>query len=165
MASSDRPDPRSNLPSRPATPPFHAPDISAWLAQASPVALDRADFGVIEVDDDGVILFYNAFESGFTGMAPEDVVGRAFFTDVAPCSNNPLFRGRFREGLQQETFDVSLPYTLTYRLRPTLVHIRLLRRDGRNWILVTPRTQRDTPDASRATPPHREAKLQRTSRA
>lgn len=119
MASSDRPDPRSNLPSRPATPPFHAPDISAWLAQASPVALDRADFGVIEVDDDGVVLFYNTFESDFTGMAPEDVVGRAFFTDVAPCSNNPLFRGRFRDGLQQQTFDVSLPYTLTYRLRPT----------------------------------------------
>jgi len=165
MASSDRPSPRPNSASRPAAPPFHAPDIAAWLVQAPPAALDRADFGVIEVDDDGVVLFYNVFEAEFTGMAPEDVVGRAFFTDVAPCSNNPLFRGRFRDGLRQETFDVSLPYTLTYRLRPTLVHIRLLRRDGRNWILVTPRTQRDTPDASSAAPPHREAKLQRKSRA
>lgn len=124
--------------------PFYAARLGHWLSQATRFDLDALGFGVIEVDDDGVVVFYNRFESEFTGMAPEDVVGRSFFTDVAPCTHNPLFFGRFREGLTQEDYDATLRYTLTYRLRPTLVNVRIIRHDGRNWILVTPNTRRDS---------------------
>lgn len=115
-----------------------------WLSQASRAEMDAVDFGIIEVDDDGVVLFYNSFESEFSGMAKDEVMGRSFFTDVAPCSNNPLFFGRFREGLTEETHETSLRYTLTYRLRPTLVNVRILRHKGRNWVLITPHTRTDS---------------------
>lgn len=135
----------ATLPTRsPQSLPFHAPKLGAWLDSASRENLDALSFGVIEVDDDGAVVFYNRYESEFTGLAPEDVVGRSFFTDVAPCTNNPLFFGRFRDGLEEDVYDVSLRYTLTYRLRPTLVNVRLVRYNERNWILVTPHTARDT---------------------
>ena len=124
--------------------PFDAPRLGAWLDSASRDELDALTFGVIEVDDDGAVVFYNRYESEFTGLAPEDVVGRSFFSDVAPCTNNPLFFGRFRDGLEQDVYDTSLRYTLTYRLRPTLVDVRIARYNGRNWILVTPNTTRDS---------------------
>ncbi len=134
----------SSLTRSPQLLPFHAPKLGAWLDSASGDDLDALTFGVIEVDDDGAVVFYNRYESEFTGLAPEDVVGRSFFTDVAPCTNNSLFFGRFRDGLKEDGYDASLRYTLTYRLRPTLVNVRIVRYNDRNWILVAPHTARDT---------------------
>jgi photoactive yellow protein len=134
----------SSLTRSPQSLPFHAPKLGAWLDSASRADLDALSFGAIEVDDDGAVVFYNRYESEFTGFAPGDVVGRSFFTDVAPCTHNPLFFGRFRAGLEEEEYDASLRYTLTYRLRPTLVNVRIVRYNDRNWILVSPHTARDT---------------------
>ena len=100
-------------------------------------ALNALDFGVIRVDDAGEIQFYNRYESELAGVDPEDAEGKNFFTQVAPCTNNRLFFGRFKDGVENGSMDASFPYTFTYKLRPMLVDIRLHRGpDGSNWILV-----------------------------
>ena len=57
---------------------------------------NRLPFGFITVDRDGVILAFNAFETRYSGLTPEEVAGRSFFRDVAPCTSVQEFEGRFR---------------------------------------------------------------------
>lgn len=116
---------------------FHDEALAEKLDAASESELNAADFGIIAVDDDGVILFYNEAEADLSGMRPDEVVGRNFFTQVAPCTNNRLFRGRFEKGVEAGTMDKTFSYTYTYKMHPTLVNIRLCRdAGGTNWILV-----------------------------
>jgi photoactive yellow protein len=118
---------------------FEAADLDARLAATSDEALDDAPFGLIRVGRDGVVQFYNQFESEFAGVAPSDALDRNFFTEVAPCSNNSLFYGRFKKLRDRDAYDDRFSYTFTYKMRPTLVHVRMLNdTDGRHWIAVNP---------------------------
>jgi len=116
---------------------FQGDRLDTKLGQAAPEDLNRADFGVIKIDDDGEILFFNKYESDLSGVAPEEAVGKNFFTEIAPCTNNRLFRGRFKKGLRKNDLDETFTYTYTYRMQPTLVTIHLYRDSrGANWIMV-----------------------------
>ncbi len=111
------------------------------LAQQSPDHLDRADYGVVQVDDGGGIIFYNRYESELAGLEPESVKGKNFFTQVAPCTNNRLFYGKFKDGVGKGELALSMPYTFTYKMRPTNVFVQL-HHDGAtstNWVLVKKR--------------------------
>jgi photoactive yellow protein len=116
---------------------FDDDDLGEKLRHASDEQLDNAPFGIIKVDDEGTIEFFNQYESELSGMDPEEVTGRNFFTQVAPCTNNRLFRGRFKKGVRRGELDETFSYTYTYKMRPTLVDIYLYRdEDGNNWITV-----------------------------
>ena len=118
---------------------FDAPSLDDWLAAASEEELDDAPFGLIRVDSQGIVQFYNHFESDFAGVAPSDARGKNFFTEVAPCSNNSLFYGRFKKLRDRDAYDDRFNYTFTYKMRPTLVHVRMMDdADGRHWIVVNP---------------------------
>lgn len=120
-----------------APPSFDAPDLADALAGLDGPALDALPFGVIRVTDAGVIEHFNTYESTLSGLSPASVVGRNFFLDVAPCTNNRLFLGRFRDGVRRGELDASFAYTYTYRMTPTLVNIRLCRAgDGSSWVCV-----------------------------
>jgi photoactive yellow protein len=112
-------------------------DVGEKLRHASEEQLNGANFGIIQIDDEGEVLFFNQYESDLSGVDPEDARGRNFFTQVAPCTNNRLFRGRFKKGVRRGDLDETFTYTYTYKMRPTLVDVRLYRDDsGNNWILV-----------------------------
>jgi photoactive yellow protein len=55
------------------------------------------------------------------------VIGRKFFTEVAPCTNNFMVAHRFET--EPELDDV-IDYVFTFRLAPLKVHLRLLKRPG-----------------------------------
>jgi photoactive yellow protein len=112
-------------------------DLANKLRHASDEQLDNAPFGIIKVDDEGTVEFFNSYEAELSGMDPEEVEGRNFFTQVAPCTNNRLFRGRFKKGVRRDELDETFTYTYTYKMRPTLVDVHLYRDDaGNNWITV-----------------------------
>jgi photoactive yellow protein len=116
---------------------FDDDDLGENLRHASDEQLDNAPFGIIQVDDEGTIEFFNQYESDLSGMDAEEVKDRNFFTQVAPCTNNRLFRGRFKKGVRRGELDETFSYTYTYKMRPTLVDIHLYRdEDGNNWITV-----------------------------
>lgn len=119
---------------------FDSDDIDEKLYQASHEQLNKADFGIVRVDDKGCVEFYNRYESELAGVAPEDAKGRNFFTHLAPCSNNRIFQGRFKKGIRSGEMDEQFTYTFTYKMRPTLVDIRLIRdSQSNNWVLVRKR--------------------------
>jgi photoactive yellow protein len=116
---------------------FEDDDLASKAMHADKSTLDSADFGVIQVDDDGIVQFFNKYESELSGVDPSAAEGKNFFNELAPCSNNRLFRGRFKEGIRKGELKERFTYTYTYKMRPTLVEVRLCRSsDGRNWIFV-----------------------------
>ena len=106
-------------------------------------ALGRSDadaqpFGIVQVTDDGTIRLYNKYESELAGVAPTAAEGRNFFTQVAPCTNNRLVYGKFKDGIAAGQLDAEFNYTFTYKMKPTNVKIRLLRHAASktNWVFV-----------------------------
>ena len=99
---------------------------------------DSSDFGIVEVDDAGVIKLYNKYESDLASIAPDAAEGKNFFTQVAPCTNNRLFYGRFQEGVKGNDLNAEMDYVFTYKMRPTRVKIHMYRdpREGRNFVFV-----------------------------
>lgn len=119
---------------------FESPNVGEQLKEVSEETLNAADFGIIRLDDDGIVQFFNEYESNLSGVAPEDALGQNYFNELAPCSNNRVFYGRFRDGLNKGEMDEHFTYTFTYKMRPTLVDVHLYRDDaGNNWIMVRKR--------------------------
>jgi len=115
---------------------------SSLLSNLDMLSRDQANstpYGVVKVDDAGVVQLYNRWESDMAGVAPTAAEGKNFFTQVAPCTNNRLFFGRFKDGVSKGELDAEFNYTFTYKMRPTNVSIRLFRhRNSRtNWVFVT----------------------------
>ncbi len=113
-------------------------DLHRRLATMTRPQLDQLLAGVIQLDDAGIVLLYNRAESKFSGLAPEAVLGRHMFGDVAPCTNNALVWGRFAEGVASGRLDARIAYTFSFRMRPTNVHLHLYRdpTTRTNWLIV-----------------------------
>lgn len=97
--------------------------------------LDAAPFGIIGLADDHRAVSYNRAESELSGLSTERVLGRHFFTEVAPCTNNYMVAQRFET---EAELDATIDYVFTLRMKPTPVTLRLLRRPGarRQFLLV-----------------------------
>jgi photoactive yellow protein len=107
---------------------FTGLDLLDRLEAADDAALDRAPFGVVAMTDDGVVASYNMAESRLAGLTPEKVVGRHFFSAVAPCTNNFMVAQRFET---EPVLDAVVDYVFTLRMQPTKVRLRLLKQPGR----------------------------------
>ncbi len=110
-------------------------DVLDQLLAADDDTLDGLPFGVIGMDDDHRVVLYNRAESALSGLSPERVLGRHFFSEVAPCTNNFMVAHRFEA---EEELDADVDYVFTLRMKPTPVRLRLLRRAGaaRQFLLV-----------------------------
>ena len=86
---------------------------------------DRQRFGIIALDSHAQVKIFNAAEARLSGLSVTEVLGRNFFTEVAPCTASRLFRGRFRQGIQEGSLDAHFYYTFTYRIRPISAHVHM----------------------------------------
>jgi photoactive yellow protein len=67
----------------------------ATLDARPDATLDALPFGVIVLDPAGVIHRYNEAEARLARLDRRSVLGRRFFSDVAPCTATPGFQGKF----------------------------------------------------------------------
>ena len=95
------------------------------IDRMSEAELDKLPFGAIRLDKEGKILSYNVTESKLTGRDPKRVMGRNFFTDVAPCTNVQAFAGRFREGVAKGDMHIIFPYRFDFEMAPRDVTVTL----------------------------------------
>ncbi len=105
----------------------------------SPEELDRAPYGMIQLDATGRILNYNAVESKLASLRKEDAIGKQFFTEVAPCTKVQDFYGRFKEGVIRESLDTSFRFHFAFKQNPRDVTVRLLysKRTRTVWVLIS----------------------------
>lgn len=87
-------------------PGFDAPDLARAIEALPAEALDALPFGVIRVDGDGIVQIYNETERRMSGSGERPRLALSFFTDVAPCMDNPGFRGRIEQAVAQGRFDI-----------------------------------------------------------
>jgi photoactive yellow protein len=110
-----------------------APGLFDWLETASAADLDTLPFGLVAMRPDGTVERYNLAEGSLSGLTPERVVGRNFFTSVAPCTNNFMVAHRFET---EPEIDAVVDYVFTFRLAPLKVRLRLLRRPDARWMYL-----------------------------
>jgi photoactive yellow protein len=117
-------------------PTFRTPELMDWLLDASDADLDQLDFGVIGLDADLNCLQFSAVEQTRSGLSTDRVIGVDFFEHIAPCMNNFLVADRLFEDAD---VDDIVPYTLSVRVKPNPVELRLLARRGeaRRFLLIT----------------------------
>ena len=87
--------------------------------------LDRLPFGAIQLSTEGTVMKFNQYEAGLTGRDPKAVVGRNFFTEVAPCTNVREFAGKFREGVARQSLHEVFPYRFDFKMAPRDVTVTL----------------------------------------
>jgi photoactive yellow protein len=117
---------------------FSDSDLLQTLEQCDATALDRIPFGVVKMSRQGTVLHYNDFESNRAGLSPQRVMGRDFFVEVAPCANNYMVAQRL---FDEDSLDVTIDYVFTWKVRRTLVQLRLLKSPAAQaiYMLVIPR--------------------------
>jgi photoactive yellow protein len=117
---------------------FGKSDIENAISKMNGKDIDGLAFGAIQLDAAGRILQYNAAEGAITGRDPKAVLGKNFFTEVAPCTNTPRFRGEFDKGVKAGDLNVMIEYTFDYEMRPTKVkvHMKKALAGDTYWVFV-----------------------------
>jgi photoactive yellow protein len=112
---------------RAALPEFGGPGLLDALEATGLAGIDELGFGLIVMNRGGEVIGYNAAESRHSGLLADRVMGRNFFAEVGPCTNNYLVAQRFADC---DELDEQLDYVFTFRMAPTPVRLRLLARAG-----------------------------------
>lgn len=117
---------------------FGADDIGNKLSKMSDKDIDNMAFGAIKLDAQGKILSYNKAEGEITGRNPNEVIGKNFFNDVAPCTKSKEFYGKFKEGVDSGKLSTMFEYTFDYKMKPTKVKVHMKKSlDGEAfWVFV-----------------------------
>ncbi len=110
-------------------------DLYDRLLSLPDAQLEDTTFGVVAMDADHRVVMYNRTESTLSGLSPERVIGRHFFSEVAPCTNNFMVAQRFET---ESELDATIDYVFTLRMKPTPVRLRLLARPDapRRFLIV-----------------------------
>ncbi|WCL47817.1 photoactive yellow protein [Leptospira sp. GIMC2001] len=108
------------------------------LGSVTKADADAQGFGIVKLDADGKILIYNKYESELAGVPVEKAEGKNFFTDIAVCTNNRIFFGRFKDGVGKGELNLVFNYVFTYKMKPTNVVIHLYhdKSSKTNWVFV-----------------------------
>ncbi len=116
---------------------FGADDIDNRLAEGAEYA-EALPFGAILLDRTGNIMKYNKAEGLISGRDPDDVMGKNFFNDVAPCAKGRELYGKFQKAATEPACNYLLDYTFDYKMETTRVRIHLKSADTSKgiWMFI-----------------------------
>lgn len=117
---------------------FGTDDIDNVLSKMDDSQLNDLAFGAVQLDKDGRIISYNQAEGEITGRDPEEVKGKNFFTEVAPCTNTDEFFGKFKAGVASGNLNNLFEYVFDYKMTPTKVqvHMKKALQGDSYWVFV-----------------------------
>ncbi len=104
--------------------------------------LDAQPFGIIRLDRNGTVLSYNLYEENQARRKRQDVVGKNFFTDIAPCSRVKKFYGRFLLGVEQRELNTTFGFVFHFPHKTRHVDVSLFYkqaefvRDDSVWVII-----------------------------
>jgi photoactive yellow protein len=117
---------------------FDTPDLARTVEQLSVDEVDQLPFGVIRLDASWTVVTYSKREAQLSGRDNRPTVGLDFFTAVAPCMNNPDFKGRIERAVAARTLDIEFTHIGDFsdRDRELLVRVQSAS-DGGIWMFLT----------------------------
>jgi photoactive yellow protein len=119
-------------------------DVDSLVSEIGSLTADDLDllpFGAIQLDANGVILAYNKSEEKLAGRKAEDVIGKNFFRDIAPCTRVKRFYGAFQTGVDRRELNEVFDFTFKFPHGDREVRIRMIYSATPKpavWIFVTP---------------------------
>jgi len=116
-------------------------DIVREAPNLTAADFDRLPFGTIHLDLEGTIRIYNKAEEALSGRRHDDVIGRNFFSQVAPCTRVREFSGRFRDGVARRELNEVFDFTFRFPQGAKHVRIRMIFAEIPSpgvWLFVTP---------------------------
>lgn len=116
---------------------FGSNDVANLLA-ADPERVERLPFGAMMLDQQGNVVRYNHVESGISGRSADEVMGKNFFNDVAPCAKGHAFYKNFFQAVAEGEINTVFDYEFDYKMNPTKVRIQMKTSDASKgiWIFI-----------------------------
>lgn len=116
---------------------FGTDDLDNLVAR-DPARLDRLPFGAVLLDRTGKVIKYNAGEVALSGRTADQVMGRNFFNDIAPCTKGHQFMGRFQQAVAQGSINTMFEYAFDYKMKPSKVrvHMKSVSIDQGIWVFI-----------------------------
>ncbi len=89
-------------------------NLETQILTMSETELDAVPVGIIQLDRNAKILYYNKSQAKFARRTSETTVGLNFFHDVAPCAAVQAFQGRFDEFVSDSTAKLSESFDFVF---------------------------------------------------
>src|SRR5476651_78187 len=105
------------------------------LARLTTEEFEALPFGSIKLDREGRVTLYNQAEGELAHRLPQETLGKLFFEEIAPCTNNVRFRGRLDELVKSGGKSVRFDYLFLFPWGDRAVRIQLWLPDANTrWI-------------------------------
>ena len=120
-----------------ASPDFDHPDLARLVETLSADQLDRLPYGIIRLDQDGVVQIYNRTRSEESGRGGMPTIGLSYFDDIAPCLNNGYFKGRIEKARAAGELNIHFQFIGDFNDRDRELDVRVqAAKDGGTWIFI-----------------------------
>jgi photoactive yellow protein len=87
---------------------FNEPNLSNKLEELTDAERHELPFGVVKLDDKGIVTFFSTTEARQSGYESRPAVGHDFFLNIAPCMGTPEFKGRVDQARKLGTVDIEM---------------------------------------------------------
>ena len=116
---------------------FDDPDVVRTLEVLSRGEIDALPFGVIGLSATGEVRVYSRSEAQQSGFGTRRALGLPFFSAIAPCMDQPHFRGRIEQAARQGTVDLEIGHTGDFEDPARFIRVRVCSAsDGGLWLLT-----------------------------
>lgn len=127
-SSSSSFDPFSNIDTR---------ELASRVEALPTSELDTLAFGVIRLDDANKVTFYSRTEGQQSGFGDRPVIGRQFWTEIAPCMGTPEFIRRLDQAKRAGTLDLTFEQVGDFDDAERLLHVRMIAATNNGaWVFI-----------------------------
>ncbi len=94
--------------------------------QVLDAVLYHLPLGIVVLDTEGRVQLFNRYEQQLSGKSASQVLGRAFFDEIAPCTRDIGLKERFFAGIRNRNLalDLDFEFPYPYNTVPRTVRIR-----------------------------------------
>src|SRR5512146_1065547 len=112
---------------------FDAPDMAARAERATLFELDHLPFGVIRLDREGTVQFYNMTEARLSGYG-DIPIGKNLYA-ISDCLGSEAFRGRVERAMKDGPVDLEIGWPGDFADAQRELRIRVQSaRNGGIWL-------------------------------
>ena len=118
-------------------PTFDTPKLAQAVELLPCEVIDRLPFGAIKLDRSGAVKYISQRERELSGRGDRPSIGLGFFTDIAPCMDNPRFKGRIEAAVAAGTLDAEFTHVGDFADRDRELSVRAQSAaDGGIWLFL-----------------------------
>jgi photoactive yellow protein len=118
-------------------PHYNDQKLAEKVEKLSIQAVNALPFGAIRVDAIGDVTYYSDVERRLSGSGDHPRMGLNFFHDIAPCMDNPHYRGRIEQAIARGTLDLEFTHIGDFEDRERELIVRIQSSsDGGYWIFM-----------------------------